>query len=118
VEVKPGTTTHALGVTSGASIDWDGSGGGMWRRDPSGQPHTSLTDKHGNAVDAQVTPYVVLPSPLRREHPDLKLGDIVALEFAGKTVYAELADVQTRRELGEISKKAADMLGIYSNPVL
>jgi peptidoglycan hydrolase-like protein with peptidoglycan-binding domain len=115
VEVAPGVTRDALSYTGGMNIDADGAGA-AWRGDRYGQPNTSLRDAQGRSLDPTVTPYVVLPGGFERDHPGVHLGDIVAVQYQGKTVYAIYGDVGPRNKIGEASIATARALGISASP--
>jgi|GEM_PF-1004149 len=114
------TTVHqladgALAYTGGMNIDADGAGS-AWRGDRFGQNKTSLTDGNGRSLDPTKTPYVVLPIGFERAHPGVKLGDIVAVQYNGKTVFAIYGDRGPTTKIGEASILTAQELGIPASP--
>ena len=66
-------------------------------------------------VDASKIPYVVLPPELLGSS-GAQLGDLAAVEYQGRVVFAIVADVGPHNRVGEGSIALASALGIPSNP--
>ncbi len=94
---------------------------------------TPLDDGHGNVysattyawkgrpvatryVDATAVPYVVVNPLVRRHAVGIVIGCRARLSLKGKVVEAVVADVSGSRDIGEISIRAAELLGIPSSP--
>jgi Fungal chitosanase of glycosyl hydrolase group 75 len=69
-------------------------------------------------VDSEIIPYIVLPAGIVGRAGEPKLGDLAAVfnERNGKLSYAIVADIGSRRHLGEGSIALAARLGLPSNP--
>jgi hypothetical protein len=115
IQTNQGVTAAPLEYTSGMAVDADGAGN-AWRQDPTGQRSTSFADKQG-FLDPTKDRYVVLPSGFMANHPGVHLGDIVAVTYKGKTVYAMYGDSGPASKIGEASESVASALGINANPV-
>lgn len=113
IDIK-GKSARPLGFSSGMTIDADGAGGAH-RGDRTGQRKTSLSsrDSRGREVflNPSTTPYVALPKGFERNHPGVKLGDIVAVQRNGRTAYAIYGDRGPSDQLGEGSIALARELG-------
>lgn len=101
--------------TADMDIDADGAGR-AWRRDRTGQPQTSLSYGRGQYLNPEELPFIVLPIGFERAAPGVKLGDLVAVTFKGKTAFAIYGDRGPKRVLGEGSIKLAKTLGINPDP--
>lgn len=103
---------------SGASIDVDGSG--PHHGDPKASSGTSLEVRDANgrkqALNADKTPYFVLP-PQVASKIGAQPGDLGLISYNGKTVPAVFGDRGPGHRIGEISRKAAQDLGIPDSPI-
>ncbi len=104
----------ALYFKAGAQIDVDGSGPG--HGDPYKQRTTSLTTRNGRALNADKVPYFVLPPQVMKAQ-GIRKGDVGIISYNGKRVPAVFGDVGPRAKIGEISRYAAQQLGIPDSPV-
>lgn len=77
-------------------------------------PALPATDPH-RYVDATAIPFLALPPELLGRN-GVKLGDVAAVEYGGRVVYAIVADRGPRGKLGEGSVALAKALGIPSSP--
>lgn len=116
IDVAPGLRARPTLFQSGMAIDADGAGD-AWRSDPWGQPATSLRYPDGRSLDPTEVPYFVLPIGFTALHPDVRLGDLAAIVFENRIVYAIWGDAGPRGKLGEASIAAARALGINADPV-
>jgi hypothetical protein len=112
----PDGATVKLTAIAGAEIDGDGSGPS--HGDPDFDPDTTLHDAEGNALNADVVPWCVVPPAVRDCTPGIVLGCQARLRNlrTGAVIDAVVADVGPSRKLGEISIAAAAALGIDSSP--
>ncbi len=112
-----GRRFRPVGFESGMAIDADGAGDAH-RGDGSGQSSTSLAWSHRRGheryLDPTVTPFVALPIGFERDHPGVRLGDIVAVQRDGRTAYAIYGDRGPRDQLGEGSIALGRLLGLTS----
>jgi hypothetical protein len=99
--------------TAGMAIDTDGSGN--HHGDQTAQNQTSLSYSNGQGLNADTTPYFVLPPEVMAAH-HIKPGDLGLVSYHGKTVAAIFGDVGPSGKLGEGSTLLAKELGINSNP--
>mgnify|MGYP001608549738 CR=1 FL=1 len=101
-------TARPIAFTAGMTIDADGKNGR--RLDPrNGQNETSL-----GGLDATKTPYFVLPIGFEELHRGVRLGDIAAVLYKGKVVYAIYGARGPRGQIGEASiatARAGDQCG-------
>lgn len=99
-----------------ADMDIDADGSPRARRiDPCcGQLQTSLTyagvTGQARFVNSEEVPYIVLPGGFFAEF-GIKLGDVAAVIFKDKVVFAIFADTGPRTKAGEGSIKLAQLLG-------
>jgi hypothetical protein len=107
---------HPLLYQTGMTVDADG-GGTAWKTDPSGQSQLALAYKDGSFPDPTIIPYVVLPQGFYRTHPEVKLGDVVAVFYQGRVTFAIYADEGGGHKIGEASMRTAQNVGIDSDPV-
>lgn len=98
------------------AIDADGAGD-AWKSDPHGQPQTSLLYSDGRSLNPTRLHFVVLPIGMAARVPRLRLGDVVAVTYRGRTTYAIYGDNGPRTKIGEGSIKLAETLGIDPDPV-
>jgi len=99
---------------AGASIDVDGSGPS--HGDPHKQNQTSLSLKGGGYPNADKVPYFVLP-PGAAKKMGAKVGDLGMIRYNGKMTPAVFADSGPKNRIGEISRNAAQKLGIPDSPI-
>lgn len=98
---------------AGMAIDTDGTGsshGDRWH-----QNQTSMQLANGRSLNADSTPYIVLPPQLAKQL-GAKPGDLALVRYKGKVSPAIFGDVGPRNKLGEGSTRLAKNLGINSNP--
>lgn len=92
-----------------------------WLADGTGQSVTSLrwkgdTAANPKSVNPAETPYVALPPQIRElTNPQVKPGDLVAVSYNGRTVYAVYADGGPNWKAGEGSKRLHEALGMPAN---
>jgi hypothetical protein len=91
-------------------LDTDGWPGGNNQTDSTWQPQTSLRYVDGSSVNANTVPYFVLPQGWYGKF-GIKLGDIGALVYKDKLVFAVFADAGPKNKLGEASLNAFRQLG-------
>lgn len=103
----------SLAFKAGAAIDVDGSGGA--HGDPCKQWETSLKTRDGKSLNADTTPYFVLPPQVARQY-GIKPGDLGTISYNGKTIPAIFGDVGPKNKIGEVSRYAAQQLGINASP--
>jgi hypothetical protein len=88
--------------------------------DPDYQDETAAVDSHGDALDAAMLPYVVVPSPSAARFDyrtvGLRLGDVIAVIYKGKVSYGVFGDTGPNNIIGEASYAMASSLGIDPNP--
>ncbi len=95
------------------NIDTDGSG--SHHGDRTSQNQTTLRDNHGRSLNADQVPYFVLP-PQVAHSIGAKPGDLGMIKYGDKVIPAVFGDTGPRSKIGEMSTRAAQMLGINSNP--
>ena len=103
----------SLAFKAGAAIDVDGSGGS--HGDPCKQWETSLKTSDGKSLNADNTPYFVLPPQVAKKY-GIKPGDLGTISYNGKTIPAIFGDVGPKNKIGEVSRYAAQQLGINASP--
>lgn len=81
-----GTLADGVAFDAGMSIDDDGIGSS--HNDPNHQSHTSYAD---GKLNADETNYIALAPGYASAH-GLKLGDVAAVQYKGKTAYAVYGD--------------------------
>jgi hypothetical protein len=116
VEVRPGVRARPLRYVSSMTIDADGAGD-AWRGDPTGQPETSLRYADERSLDPTATAYIVLPLGFEARHAGVRLGDVAAVRYEGKTAFAIWGDEGPDDQVGEGSIALARALGIDPDPV-
>ena len=100
---------------AGGQIDVDGSGPG--HGDPHKQYQTSLSLKGDPKYpNADKVPYFVLPPSVAKQY-GAKVGDLGLIRANGKVTPAVFADVGPKNKIGELSRFAAQKLGIPDSPV-
>jgi Fungal chitosanase of glycosyl hydrolase group 75 len=88
-------------------------------RAPDFVPQTSADDSNGDPLDSAELPYVVLPVPSGRFDHDatgIHLGQVAAVVFKGKLVFAVFGDEGADDQLGAGSVALARRLGIDADP--
>lgn len=109
----------AVWWTSDMDIDCDGGQSAACKADPWYLPETSATDSNGNPLDASTLPYIVVPLESNGFDPathGVHLGDVAAVIYQGKLVYAIFGDEGPQGIIGEGSYALAELLGIDSDP--
>lgn len=108
--LKSGT----LLIQAGMEIDADGSPNAKTLDPLYGQLTTSMqypgVDGPRRFVDSEKVPYIVLPMGFY-ERFGIALGDIAAVSYRGKVVFAIFADVGPAGKMGEGSIRLAELLG-------
>jgi len=107
------TAKGALAWKGKMSVDCDGAAS-CHAMDPAGKPVTSLTYM-GKPLDATKMNYMVLPGGLAKQM-GLKLGDIAAVSYNGKTAFAIYGENGPKSKAGEGSMHLAQQLGINPSP--
>jgi hypothetical protein len=79
------------------------------------QSGTSLRFQNGKSLNADKTPYFVLPPQVAKQY-GAKPGDVGLIRYNGKETAAVFGDVGPRNKIGEISRNAAQRLGIPDSP--
>ena len=102
-----------LKFTAGMQIDCDGSGSS--HGDPCFQGQTSMRLANGRSLNADNTPFIVLPPQMAKKY-GVKLGDLCMVRKGDKVSPAIFGDVGPRNKLGEGSVRLAQNLGINSSP--
>lgn len=103
----------ALKFNAGMNIDTDGKGsshGDRWH-----QNQTSMRLADGSSLNADNTPYMVLPPQLAKQY-GVKPGDLALVRHGDKVSPAIFGDVGPRNKLGEGSTRLAANLGINTDP--
>jgi hypothetical protein len=86
-------------------------------RDPDFQDGTAFQNLAGQALTASVTPYVVIPNDFTNPGLDPNSGgNVVAVIYQGKLLYAVWGDTGPPTIIGEASYAAAAKLGIDPDP--
>lgn len=99
--------------TAKMAIDSDGVGSS--HGDVYHQNQTSMRLANGSSLNADVTPYLVLPPQVAKRF-GAKPGDLAIVTYKGKSSPAIFGDVGPRAKLGEGSMKLAANLGINNDP--
>ena len=106
--------------TAGMTIDTDGDLSNadpalarMARRDPYRQSGTSMRYANGRSLDPTRVPYVVVPLKSNMA----KIGDLVVVEYGGRSVLAVVGDKGPAHRFGEGSMALAKQLGINPSGV-
>lgn len=99
-----------------ADIDCDGLGGNP-AGDPFFQADTSLHN-NGKALTAETEAYIVVPPLILEAVPGIILGCQARIHYreTGKWSPAVVGDIGPRVKIGELSVKAANNVGMASNP--
>lgn len=106
-------TEHRICYVARAMIDSDGAPNNP-HKDKHWQAETSLTYQ-GQPINALTVPYIVVPPAIIHAVPGVVLGCEATVSYKGKSIAAVVADVGPRDKLGELSVRAAELLGIPSN---
>jgi hypothetical protein len=105
--------------------DIDGDGSGPKTHDPTRQYDTNLHDANGKALDSTKVPWIVLPLVNKAntlQGAGVRLGDLAYIWRENShgevthSCFAVYADLGPNSKLGEISIRAAELLGVPSNP--
>jgi hypothetical protein len=86
---------------------------------PGYSPSTSGSDSTGHPLDASTLPFIVVPLPsngLDYATAGIALGDVAAVLYKNKLVYAIFGDQSAKGILGEGSYALAAALGIDPDP--
>ena len=102
--------------TAIAAVDCDGSPN--WKRDPCGQPDTSL-HYQGKALNADVVPFCVVPPLIIQAVRGIVMGSLVIMTNLtnGRRVVGVVGDLGPHNKLGELSDAAAEALGMNPSPI-
>ncbi|WP_394840645.1 glycoside hydrolase family 75 protein [Pendulispora brunnea] len=87
--------------------------------DPWYQNDTAFHQSNGQPLNAETTPYVVVPSPSgtwNYKNFGIQGGSVVAIIYNNKVIYAPVGDTGPTNIIGEASYGAAVALGINPNP--
>ncbi|MGC9668410.1 glycoside hydrolase family 75 protein [Planosporangium sp. 12N6] len=108
---------------AGMGIDCDGPATTSCnaRTDPSYQSQTLCVPPDCRYLTAEETYYLVIPMPSARfdyRAAGIRPGDVGAVVYGKKVVYAVFADVGPEARIGEASYAAAKALGINPDPAL
>jgi hypothetical protein len=111
----------AVFFSADLDIDCDGKRSSICNEEsaPGFLPETSAADSHGDPLDAAELPFVVLPLPSSRfdyQANGIELGQVVAVVFEGKLVFAVFGDEGRDDQLGAGSVELARRLGIDADP--
>src|SRR5437762_13029488 len=96
-------------------MDIDVDGSPNWKRDPYGQPDTTLHFK-GKPINSDAVPGIVLPPEIIRSVEKVVLGCKSIVTYKGKASNAVVFDVGPHNKLGEGSAELARRLGINPDP--
>jgi hypothetical protein len=125
-EVEGGGTTSicaldgAIHWSAGMAIDCDGrptAGKCDEKTDPTFLDDTAFHTRDGAPLESALTPFVVIPGDLR--HPGLdtsKGGNVAAVIYQDKVVFAVVGDTGSDDFIGEASHACAKQLGIDPDP--
>lgn len=107
--------------TSDFDVDCDGKTTAQCNAntDAAYQPETSATDSQGDPLDAAALPFFVIPLPSAKWDfgaAGIQLGDVGAVIYNGKVVYAVFGDEGPNGIIGEGSYALAEALGIDPDP--
>lgn len=91
--------------------DNDVDGSPYWRKDPSGQPGTTL-QQDGHSVNGDEVPFIVVPPQIINCTPEIVMGCIASMAYNGKVVACVVADSGPRSKIGEASPAALRALGL------
>jgi N-acetyl-anhydromuramyl-L-alanine amidase AmpD len=115
----------ALWWRADADVDCDGAPDPKCTVDPSYQPETSAKDSNGNFINSAQVPFYVVPLPSNGFDPKAHgiktgwsgYGSAGAILYNGKLIYAPYADAGPTGVIGELSYRAAELLGIPPSPI-
>lgn len=117
---------NVLQFRGDVDIDADGSGGNVYTdskgkvwRDRYFQPDTSLHFR-GAALNSHTVPYVVVPPAVVFGLPGIVLGCMVYVTNRknGRRIACVCGDLGPTSKVGEVSIRAAALLGVDPNPVI
>ncbi|MDC0672082.1 golvesin C-terminal-like domain-containing protein [Nannocystis radixulma] len=108
-----------------ADIDCDGAADPKCTVDPYYQPETSAKDSTGKFMNAAKMAFYVVPLPSNGFDPKAHgiktgwsgYGSAGAIIYNGKLIYAPYADAGPAGVIGELSYRAAELLGIPPSPI-
>lgn len=106
-----GTHTKSAGMaidTDGDLTNADPTLAKLARKDPWRQSQTSVRYRNGKSLDPTRVPYVVIPIG----YSDAKNGELVVVEYGGRSVLAVVGDRGPKHKFGEGSMALAVALGI------
>jgi hypothetical protein len=106
-------SNRGFSFRAGMNIDTDGVGsshGDRWH-----QNQTSMRLAGGGSLNADNTPYMVLPPQMAKQY-GVKPGDLALVKYHGRVSPAVFGDVGPRNKLGEGSTRLAANLGINTDP--
>ena len=106
---------NCLTWAGGMMIDADGSGGNR-HGDKYFQSDTTL-HHNGKALNAETTPFIVVPPQVILSVGALVMGCRAIVEFQGLKIEAVVGDCGPPHKIGEASIECARRLGIPSSPV-
>jgi hypothetical protein len=118
----PGSTTAPVWWTADMDIDCDGvqTSNCNEQTDCCFQPDTSLHQSTGQPMQADLTHFLVIPqnsaAAWHFQDAGIQLGDVGAVIFDNKLVYAVFADTGPTAIIGEASFATAQALGIDPDP--
>ena len=102
-------------------VDCDGQSTSKCNKntDPWYQDDTAFHQSDGKPLNAETTPYVVVPSSSsiwNYQNSGIQGGSVVAIIYNNKVIYAPVGDTGPTKIIGEASYGAAVALGIDPNP--
>lgn len=118
----PGSRTAPVWWHADMDIDCDGvrTAHCNEQTDPWYQDETALSTSQGRPFQADLTRYFVIPqhsaAASNFQNAGIRLGDVAAIIYNNRLIYAVLADTGPTDIIGEASYAAARALGIDPNP--
>ena len=108
-----------------ADIDCDGGTSTECKSDPDYMSETSAKDSKGNFINSAQVPFFVVPLPSNGFDPKTHgiktswsgWGTPGAMLYNGKLIYGVYADAGPTGVIGELSYRAAELLGINPSPI-
>ena len=116
IEGFPITINDDGSISFSANGRIDGDGSGSSHGDPDFQADTSLHHANGQALNADLESYCVVPPQIIMGVPGIVLGCKGQITYQGTTISAVVGDIGPHSKLGEMSIAAAAALGIPSSP--
>lgn len=98
-----------------ADFDVDIDGSPDWKKDPYGQPDTTL-HYNGKPINSSIVPGIVLPPECIKAVKGVVLGCKAEVTYKNRTREAVVFDVGPHNKLGEGSPCLAERLGINPDP--